>query len=45
MEEKKILVLGGGTCGLSVAWELSKYGHDITVIEKESKVGGVKYYK
>lgn len=39
--KKKVLVLGGGPCGLSVAWELSKYGHDITVIEKESKVGGL----
>ncbi|MBI2470763.1 MAG: FAD-dependent oxidoreductase [Planctomycetes bacterium] len=41
MKKKKILVLGGGPCGLSAAWELSKYGYDITVIEKESKVGGL----
>ncbi len=39
--KKKILVLGGGPCGLSAAWELSKYGHDVTVIEKESTVGGL----
>ncbi|HHT9122365.1 MAG TPA: FAD-dependent oxidoreductase, partial [Candidatus Wunengus sp. YC63] len=39
--KKKILVLGGGPCGLSAAWELSKYGYDITVIEKESRVGGL----
>ena len=39
--KKKILVLGGGPCGLSAAWELSKYGYDITVIEKESKAGGL----
>ena len=34
-------MLGGGPCGLSAAWELSKYGYDITVIEKESKAGGL----
>lgn len=39
--KKKILVLGGGPCGLSAAWELSRYGHDVTVIEKESRVGGL----
>ena len=39
--KKKILVLGGGPCGLSAAWELSRYGHDVTVIEKESTVGGL----
>ncbi len=39
--KKKILVLGGGPCGLSAAWELSKYGYDVTVIEKEAKVGGL----
>jgi len=39
--KKKILVLGGGPCGLSAAWELSKYGYDVTVIEKEAKAGGL----
>ena len=39
--KKKILVLGGGPCGLSAAWELSRYGYDVTVIEKEAKVGGL----
>lgn len=39
--KKKILVLGGGPCGLSAAWELSRYGHDVTVVEKESKAGGL----
>lgn len=39
--KKKILVLGGGPCGLSAAWELCKYGHDVTVIEKEARVGGL----
>lgn len=39
--KKKILVLGGGPCGLSAAWEISKYGYDVAVVEKESKVGGL----
>jgi len=39
--KKKILVLGGGACGLSAAWELTKYGYDVTVIEKDGRVGGL----
>ncbi|MCF6158289.1 MAG: FAD-dependent oxidoreductase [wastewater metagenome] len=38
---KNIIVLGGGPCGLSAAWELSRCGLDVTVIEKDSKVGGL----
>ncbi len=38
---KKVLILGGGPCGLSAAWELSKSGCDVTVLEKESRVGGL----
>lgn len=37
----KILILGGVPCGLSAAWELSKYGYNVTVIEKEARVGGL----
>lgn len=39
--KKKIVVLGGGPCGLSAAWELSRCGYDVTVIEKDSKAGGL----
>ncbi|HHT9111044.1 MAG TPA: FAD-dependent oxidoreductase, partial [Candidatus Brocadiaceae bacterium] len=38
---KKVLILGGGPCGLSAAWELSKSGCNVTVLEKESRVGGL----
>ena len=38
---RKILVLGGGPCGLSAAWELAGQGCDVTVIEKDNKVGGL----
>lgn len=37
----KILILGGGPCGLSAAWELTRQGCDVTVIEKGHKVGGL----
>ncbi len=39
---KKILVLGGGLGGLSVAWMLARTGKfQVTVVEKESSVGGL----
>lgn len=39
--KRKIVVLGGGPCGLSAAWELSGKGYDVTVLEKNSGVGGL----
>ncbi len=38
---KKILVLGGGVAGSSMAYYLSEKGYDVTVIEKNSRVGGL----
>ena len=38
---KKILVLGGGVAGSSMAYYLTEKGYDVTVIEKNSKVGGL----
>ena len=38
---KNIVVLGAGPCGLSAAWEFSKKGYNVVVIEKESQVGGL----
>ncbi len=38
---RKILILGGGPCGLSAAWELAGQGYDVTVIEKGNRVGGL----
>lgn len=37
----KIAVLGAGVSGLSVARLLNDMGHEVTVFEKESKVGGL----
>ncbi|HLD82419.1 MAG TPA: FAD-dependent oxidoreductase [Candidatus Omnitrophota bacterium] len=39
---RKVLVLGGGLGGLSVAWMLSRTGRfQVTVVEKEPSVGGL----
>lgn len=38
---KNIVILGAGPCGLSAAWKLSQEGNKVTIIEKESQVGGL----
>lgn len=38
---RKVAVLGAGLAGLTCAYELSKAGFDVTVIEKEAYVGGL----
>lgn len=37
---RKVLIIGAGCAGLTVAELLSKRGFDVTVLEKESKQGG-----
>lgn len=39
--DKKIAIIGGGPAGLSCAYYLAQDGYDITVFEKEEKVGGM----
>lgn len=36
-----IAVIGAGFTGLAAAYELGKHGHNVTVFEKETKVGGL----
>ena len=38
---KKIVIIGGGITGLSVAWKLSENGYDVTVIESDKSIGGL----
>jgi len=38
---KKILILGGGVAGSSMAYYLSEKGYEVTVVEKNSRVGGL----
>ncbi len=41
---KSVAVIGSGPAGLAVAHQLNKAGHNITVYEKESRVGGLIRY-
>lgn len=43
-EGKKIAVIGSGPAGLSCAYYLAIWGHDVTVFEKEEKAGGMMMY-
>lgn len=38
--QKKVVVVGGGVGGLSVAGRLSKAGFKVTLLEKNAQVGG-----
>ena len=40
----KVAIIGSGPAGLTVAFELAKKGYDITIFEKNEKVGGVLTY-
>ncbi|PJE61298.1 hypothetical protein COU87_05330, partial [Candidatus Roizmanbacteria bacterium CG10_big_fil_rev_8_21_14_0_10_39_12] len=40
-QNKKILILGGGIAGLSVAWRLVEEGYTIEIFEREAEVGGL----
>src|SRR5688572_7599000 len=37
---KKVIVIGAGMAGLVAAYELTKLGHDVTVLEAQHRVGG-----
>lgn len=37
---KHVIVVGAGMAGLSAAYELAQVGHTVTIIEKQSRVGG-----
>ena len=37
---KKVMVIGGGPAGLNVAWVAAKRGHDVSLFERESVLGG-----
>ena len=37
---KKILVIGGGPAGMKAACTAAERGHDVTLVEKQSKLGG-----
>lgn len=39
--DRKIAIIGGGPSGLTCAYDLSIDGYDVTVFEKQSKLGGM----
>lgn len=41
---KKVAVIGSGPSGLSVAAFLNRQGHEVTVFEKDDKIGGIMRY-
>jgi len=41
---KKIAVIGSGPAGLACAAQLNKAGHNVTVFEKDDKIGGILRY-
>ncbi len=41
---KRIAVIGGGPAGLTAAWFLTRKGHDVTIFEAASKLGGALRY-
>jgi len=36
----KIAIIGGGTAGISVAWQLRQHGHEVTVYDMSKTLGG-----
>jgi glutamate synthase (NADPH/NADH) small chain len=41
---KKVAVVGSGPAGLAAAQQLARAGHDVTVFEKNDRVGGLMRY-
>jgi len=41
---KRVAVIGAGPAGIAAAHDLAIFGHAVTVIERESKPGGMLYY-
>lgn len=42
--EKKVAIIGSGPAGLSTAWRLNQLGHNVTVFEREDRLGGLLMY-
>lgn len=40
-DKKKVAIVGGGFTGMAAAYDLSKAGYDVTILEREKFVGGL----
>lgn len=40
----KVAVIGSGPAGITVAFELARKGYDVTIFEKNEKIGGILSY-
>ena len=38
--KKHVIIVGAGLAGLSAAYELTKVGHDVDIVEMQNRVGG-----
>ncbi len=41
MAAKRVIIIGGGVSGLTVAYELTKRGHQVVLLEREPVLGGL----
>ncbi|MCP4126700.1 MAG: NAD(P)-binding protein [Gammaproteobacteria bacterium] len=41
---KKVMIVGAGPAGLSCAYHLRRYGHDVTIFDSSPKAGGMIRY-
>jgi glutamate synthase (NADPH/NADH) small chain len=41
---KRVAIVGSGPAGLAAAQQLARFGHDVTVFEKDDRVGGLLRY-
>lgn len=39
-KRKKVVVIGGGAAGMEAAWVAAKRGHEVTLLESSSRLGG-----
>ncbi|QKQ24369.1 glutamate synthase subunit beta [Candidatus Ruthia endofausta] len=42
--DKKIAIIGSGPAGLAAADELNKIGHNVTIFERDDRIGGLLMY-